>query len=129
MADKFSKKKRSDIMARIKSKHTKPELFLKKRLKGFQYHPKNIFGSPDFMNYQKKIAVFVDGCFWHGCPLHYREPKSRRAYWIPKIERNQARDKEVDIAYKDAGWKAIRIWEHELKNDSASSKKAHAIAH
>jgi DNA mismatch endonuclease (patch repair protein) len=102
-------------MSRIKSKHTKPELILKKKLKEFQYHPRDVFGNPDFINWRKKTVLFIDGCFWHGCPLHYNKPKSRRSYWIPKIERNMARDKEVDIAYSDAGWKAIRIWEHELK--------------
>ena len=114
MADIFSKKKRSEIMSRIRGKNTKPELLLKKQLKGFTYHPKNLFGSPDFINYQKKTVIFVDGCFWHGCPIHYRTPKSNREYWIPKIERNIIRSREVSLAYKLAGWKVLRIWEHEL---------------
>jgi len=101
-------------MSRVKSKHTKPELVLKKKLKEFIYQPK-AFGSPDFINYKKKEVIFIDGCFWHKCPKHFRRPKTNKSYWLSKIEKNALRDKETTLAYKNAGWKVKRIWEHELK--------------
>jgi len=101
-------------MSRIRSRYTKPELRFLKKLKGFVYQP-NAFGRPDFISYKERIAVFIDGCFWHKCPLHFIAPKSNKKYWLPKIERNALRDKEITLAYEKAGWKVQRIWEHELK--------------
>ena len=103
-------------MSRIRGKNTKPELICKKRLKGFKYQPKNLFGDPDFINYKKKTVVFIDGCFWHKCPKHFIKPKSNKIYWLSKIERNVLRDKEVTFAYRKSGWKVKRIWGHELKH-------------
>jgi DNA mismatch endonuclease, patch repair protein len=60
-----------------------------------------------------KVAVFVDGCFWHGCPTHYRQPGSNVEYWIAKVDRNVRRDQEVDAALRELGWTVLRIWEHE----------------
>jgi len=77
-------------------------------------HP--LFGKPDFVFRQQKVAVFVDGCFWHGCPRHCRRPKSNRKYWRRKILRNQSRDRIVTRTLRRAGWRVLRIWEHELKN-------------
>lgn len=113
MADLICKKARSKIMSKICSSHTKPELALKRRLKGFKYQPKE-FGRPDFVNYKNKIILFVDGCFWHCCPIHSKNPKQNARYWIPKLQRNLTRAKEVEISYKNAGWKVVRIWEHDL---------------
>ncbi|MBI5797786.1 very short patch repair endonuclease [Candidatus Woesearchaeota archaeon] len=102
-------------MTSIKSRNTKPELILKDKLKGFIFQPLGLMGKPDFINWKTKTILFVDGCFWHKCPKHYKEPKSNRSYWLPKLERNEVRAGEVNLAYKYAGWKVIRIWEHELK--------------
>jgi DNA mismatch endonuclease (patch repair protein) len=113
MTDTLTKKQRSFCMSRIKSKRTKPELFLKKKLKGFVYQPKT-FGNPDFSSYTKREVIFVDGCFWHKCPKHFVKPKSNKSYWIPKLERNVQRSKEVEVTYKIAGWKVKRIWECEI---------------
>lgn len=115
MPDNLTKKQRSYCMSKIRSSHTKPELVLKKCLKGFKHNPKKIFGNPDFINWKKKTVIFLDGCFWHKCPECYIEPKSNKKYWLPKLEKNVMRDKETDIAYINAGWKVLRIWEHELK--------------
>jgi len=103
-------------MSQIKSKNTKPEKVLKKILVkiGFKYQPK-IFGSPDFADVKNKTAIFIDGCFWHKCQKHYKQPKSNKKYWVPKLEKNIQRDKKVNKEYKKKGWKVIRIWEHELK--------------
>jgi len=114
MSDIFSKKKRSEIMAKIRSSNTKPELLAKDLLNGFQHQPK-IYGRPDFINKKRKIIIFIDGCFWHKCPIHFKAPKSNKKYWLPKIKRNVERAKEVEKEYKNLGWKILRIWEHELK--------------
>jgi DNA mismatch endonuclease (patch repair protein) len=117
MADVLTKKQRSYCMSRIRSSKTKPELKLKRLMKslGFLYQPKGILGKPDFADKKRKIAVFIDGCFWHGCSKHFIKPKSNRGYWLPKIKQNKKRDMEVSATLKKAGWKVIRIWEHELK--------------
>ena len=114
MADRICKKARRKIMSRIRQYNTKPELILKRFLKGYVYQSKN-FGRPDFINYRKKSVIFVDGCFWHQCPIHSKKPKQNEEYWIPKLKRNIIRGKEVEIAYKNSGWKVKRIWEHDLK--------------
>jgi len=75
-----------------------------------------LLGSPDFVFPIKRVAVFVDGCFWHGCPKCYRRPKSSRKYWDAKAARNKARDKAVSAALRKGGWRVLRVWEHELKN-------------
>jgi len=111
--DNLTKAQRRYCMSRIRSFGTKAELLSKKRLKGFVYQP-NLYGRPDFVDFRKKIVVFIDGCFWHKCPKHYIEPKSNKKYWLPKLERNTIRDKEIDLAYKNSGWKVVRIWEHKL---------------
>ena len=60
-----------------------------------------------------KVAVFIDGCFWHGCPEHGSKPKTNRDYWLPKLRANKRRDTEIDLALRKAGWLVIRVWEHE----------------
>ena len=114
--DNLTKSKRSYVMSRIKGKDTKPELYISKVLKimHFTYQPKGIYGRPDFANKKAKIAIFIDGCFWHGCPKHYVNPKSNIGYWIPKINRNIERDKEVNRHLESNGWKIIRLWEHSI---------------
>jgi len=119
MADKVSKEVRSNIMSKIRSKNTTPELKLKEALKGtrLRYQPK-MDGKPDFASKKKKIAVFVDGCFWHKCPKCYRPPKTNKKYWIPKIERNVERDKQITNELEELGWTAMRFWEHEVLESS-----------
>jgi DNA mismatch endonuclease (patch repair protein) len=81
------------------------------------------------------VAVFVDGCFWHGCPEHYRTPKTNDGYWAPKIARNIERDREIDAALAEAGWIVLRFWEHqptavcaEAVIDTVRSRRAEAEA-
>lgn len=116
MTDTLTKKQRSYCMSQIRGSKTKPELKIKRLMQslGFLYQPKGIIGKPDFADKKRKISVFIDGCFWHGCPKHFRKPNSNRAYWLPKIRQNKARDRKVSTALRRAGWKVIRIWEHEL---------------
>lgn len=72
-------------------------------------------GKPDFIFPKRKIAVFVDGCFWHGCPKHGTKPKTRASFWLAKITGNKARDRRVNRALRGRGWTVIRVWEHELR--------------
>lgn len=117
MADTLTKKQRSFCMSKIKSKNTSYEILLKKYLRGtgFRFQQK-IIGSPDFINKDKKIAIFLDGCFWHGCPKCYKAPKSNKKYWGDKIKTNISRDKKNNQALRKGGYKIIRVWSHELKN-------------
>ena len=104
-------------MSRIRSKNTKSELILRKILMGkyLRSYP-NISGKPDFGNKKRKIAVFLDGCFWHKCPQHFIMPKSNKKYWSKKIENNILRDRNITKMLKKQGYKVIRIWEHKIKN-------------
>lgn len=121
MVDMFSKEKRSDIMSKIRSKNTKPELMLRKALfkagaRGYRLKSK-LPGSPDLAYTKAKVAVFVDGCFWHGCPTCYSEPGQNKDYWKSKLERNKERDYKANEELKLLGWKIIRFWEHQVKKD------------
>lgn len=69
---------------------------------------------PDFVFRRERVVVFVNGCFWHGCPEHYRRPKGNRKFWDAKIARNIARDVEVSKGLRKAGWRVLHLWEHEL---------------
>ena len=119
MADTVSKAKRSEIMSKIRSKKTKPELMIKELLDNriFRYQPNGITGKPDFGNKKRKIAIFIDGCFWHGCPKHCRMPKSREKYWVPKIQKNMERDSRYTKELKRRGWTVMRLWEHEVREN------------
>ena len=74
-------------------------------------------GRPDIVFPRQKLVVFVDGCFWHGCPLHYVRPKSNTSYWSPKIEANAARDRRQEAVLEGEGWHVLRLWEHEIEAD------------
>jgi len=123
--DVFSKKKRSEIMSKIRSKDTKIEIAFRKALweKGFIYRKNSTkyFGKPDLVLRKYKIVIFIDSCFWHNCPKHGYLPKSNLGYWRKKLERNKERDKEVNKYYKRSGWKIYRIWEHEFKKKDAEN--------
>jgi DNA mismatch endonuclease (patch repair protein) len=150
MADVFSKKKRSEVMARIRSRGNAAtelalaKLFRKNKITGWRRHfqvrsaefgvrnnsknrsamlPLRIPHSelrtfavrPDFVFLKSRTAIFVDGCFWHGCPKHGTQPKGNRAFWKRKFARNQARDRLVNRALRRANWRVLRIWEHTLR--------------
>ena len=137
MADIFTKKKRSEVMSRIRSRGNRDtELALVKLLRamkvtGWRRHAslkgkgksekeKESRVRPDFVFPKLRVAVFVDGCFWHGCPRHGTRPKGNASFWKEKLERNMARDRAQTRALKRAGWRVLRIWEHELarKNEA-----------
>jgi DNA mismatch endonuclease (patch repair protein) len=125
MADVFTQKKRSEVMSRIHGRGNKEtEVALAKLLRvaglrGWRRH-QSVFGKPDFIFRTAKLAVFVDGCFWHRCPQHSNMPANNRAFWRRKLSANTARDRLVTRTLRLRGWRVLRIWEHELarKNEA-----------
>ena len=128
-------KSRSSLMKKIKSKNTRAEVFLRKSLwdKGYRYRKnyKNLPGKPDILFIGKKVAVFIDGEFWHGYNWEEKKKKikSNREYWIRKIERNMERDKKNTEKLEQLGYTVIRFWEKDvLKNiDECLSKVLEAL--
>lgn len=121
--DRVSPETRSQIMSRIRSRGNRST---EKRLRaalvsnsvsGWCMHPNNIPGTPDFFFPERGVAIFVDGCFWHGCPKCYRRPKSRQDYWDNKLKRNIRRDRNVDNTLREIDVTVLRIWEHEISDD------------
>ena len=125
MPDVFTKAKRSEVMSRIRGHGNKAtelallRLFRAHRITGWRRR-QPVFGKPDFVFPKLKLAVFVDGCFWHGCPRHATEPKGNAAFWQKKFAANKARDRLVTRTLRRTGWRVLRVWEHELsrKNES-----------
>lgn len=118
--DIWDKQKRTDVMSRIRSKDTKPEIMLRKSLfaQGFRYriNYKKLPGKPDIVLPKYKTVIFVNGCFWHGhenCKIAHI-PKSNIAFWKKKISKNKERDLENNIKITQLGWKVITIWECEI---------------
>lgn len=107
-------------MARIKSggnlatEERLVQTFRTFKISGWRRNSK-MFGKPDFVFHKAKLAVFVDGCFWHGCPAHGEIPATNRAFWKSKLERNRKRDLLVARTLRRNGWKVLRLWQHDLK--------------
>lgn len=121
--DTLSPEERSERMSRVRSKDTKPELFVRRLLfsMGYRYrlHLRSVPGNPDIVFSRRKRAIFVHGCFWHrhkGCP-NCRLPKSRLDFWKPKLEGNKRRDVQKQRELGNAGWQFLVIWECELNDD------------
>lgn len=112
---------RSQVMSRIRSRDTGPERALRTWLwwHGVRFRlRRRILGTrPDIAWTGRRVAVFVDGCFWHGCPIHYREPSTNTGFWRDKIGRNRERDRRDDGVLSRAGWTVLRFWEHEVVSD------------
>jgi DNA mismatch endonuclease (patch repair protein) len=130
MADVWTKKKRSEVMSLVRGRGNKDtelvlvRLFRLKKINGWRRHF-SLLGKPDFTFHKQRLTVFVDGCFWHGCPKHGRQPKSNCAFWRRKLSANQKRDRLVNQTLRHAGWRVMRIWEHELakKNEARLIKR------
>src|SRR4051812_42186610 len=118
MVDIFSTSQRSRVMSQIRGRSNKrTEVRLMKILRsngitGWRRHLP-LFGKPDFAFRSEKVAIFVDGCFWHSCPTHGRTPASNQEYWLPKLARNKRRDRRVTRILRSLGWKVIRFWQHD----------------
>lgn len=107
-------------MSKVKNKNTTLEVKFRKILwsRGFRYRlGRKLLGKPDLVFVSAKVAVFIDGCFWHACPIHGQEPKTNVGFWSEKLAKNRLRDQTVNIGLTELGWTVIRFWEHELKDD------------
>jgi DNA mismatch endonuclease (patch repair protein) len=127
MADVLSPSQRSQLMARIRGKDTRPEKQLRSAVwaLGLRYRLHKRIGKtrPDFVFVGAKLAVFVDGCFWHCCPLHGVMPKTNREFWARKLSLNATRDADAIVLLTSAGWRVLRFWEHEIEESSAICAK------
>lgn len=122
MPDTLTIEQRSKCMAAIKSKNTIPEMIVRKFIfaQGLRYrlHDSKLPGKPDMVFAKYRAVVFVDGCFWHchtGCKC-FRIPKSKKDYWITKLEHNKERDININITLQEKGWRVFRVWECEIKD-------------
>jgi len=131
MADTITRKRRSEIMSNIRAKGMKPEMIVRRLVHsmGYRYrlHRKDLPGKPDLVFPGRRKVIFVHGCFWHqhddpACKIA-RVPQSNRDYWIPKLERNAARDAQHQAELRARGWDALVIWECELKDEEALRSK------
>ncbi len=119
MADIFTKSKRSALMAAIRGKGNKATelrmiaIFRAHGITGWR-RGVALFGKPDFVFRTERVAVFVDGCFWHACPRHGTQPAGNRAFWKKKFARYAERDRDVTRTLRRAGWTVLRVWEHAL---------------
>ncbi|GED59946.1 very short patch repair endonuclease [Brevibacillus formosus] len=133
MVDMFTKEQRSKNMRAIRSTGSTLESKVTKELwkRGlrFRKNVRKLMGNPDIAIQKHKIVIFLDSCFWHSCPIHGNVPATNVGYWQKKLKRNIDRDIEVNEYYSKKGWKILRIWEHEVKNDfeSALKKISHFI--
>lgn len=119
--DNLTPAQRAKCMSLIKRKDTKAELVFRKAIwnKGIRGYriDVNLPGRPDLFFSRYKLAVFIDGCFWHKCPKCFVKPKTNQNYWLPKIERNVERDRECEKELDKMGITVIRFWEHDVKKN------------
>jgi DNA mismatch endonuclease (patch repair protein) len=129
--DTFDKATRSKVMAKVRGRGNASteiklmKLFRANGIKGWRRHFP-ITGRPDFAFPKTKVAVFVDGCFWHGCPSCYTAPSSSRSFWETKLSKNKARDVVVTGQLRCGGWKVLRVWECQLKKPAAFLRRIRA---
>jgi DNA mismatch endonuclease (patch repair protein) len=123
MADVFTKSKRSQVMAAIRGKGNRTtEWRLRSRLiqagiRGWRVGSTEVLGKPDFSFGKRRLAVFVDGCFWHGCKRCRNIPAHNHSFWLRKIRSNRDRDARVTRSLRNKGWRVARIWEHQVRRD------------
>jgi DNA mismatch endonuclease, patch repair protein len=135
MTDVFSPKQRSEIMSRVKgrgNRATELRLIGIFRAYGITGWRRNapVFGKPDFVFPAARLAVFVDGCFWHGCATHGSMPASNRTFWRNKLAYNRARDRTVSRRLANSGWRVLRLWQHDLREPQrVSSRVLRSLAH
>lgn len=122
MTDVLTPEQRKKNMSAIKGKNTKPEIKIRKLLwengiRGYRIHY-DLPGKPDITFTKYKIAIFIDGCYWHKCPECFREPKTNTEFWMKKINGNVERDQKITKELEDSGWTVLRFWEHEVRKDT-----------
>jgi len=119
MSDVLTPEQRRLNMERIHGKNTSPELKIRRLLckggiRGYRIHY-DLPGKPDIVFVKKKIAIFIDGCFWHKCPVCFIEPETRKEFWLDKIDRNVTRDRKIEEELLSHGWTVLRFWEHDVR--------------
>jgi DNA mismatch endonuclease (patch repair protein) len=120
MPDIWSKKKRSQVMRMIRKTDSSPELVLRNYLRRASIPFRTyaaLPGTPDIVIDRSKLAVFIHGCFWHGCPQHYRLPHSNVKYWSAKLAKNKARDRAIARKIRAMGWHTTVVWECQVRKD------------
>ena len=127
--DRLSSEGRRRNMQAIGSKNTGIEMKLRRALwkaeiRGYRIHPKGLAGRPDLVFTRAKLAIFVDGCFWHGCPACYRPPISNSGFWQKKVEYHRSRDLLNSSRLNGHGWRVLRIWEHSLNRNLSGCLEA-----
>lgn len=118
--DVLNPEQRSRCMSRVRSTNTKPERRLRRALwaTGLRYRlGHKLPGKPDLVFVSAKLAVFVDGCFWHSCPKHRTHPKTNERFWAGKLQENVERDRRVDRQLRAMGWRVLRLWQHEVEKE------------
>ena len=124
MTDNLDARTRSKVMSSIKGRNTVPELMIRKGLwalgKSYRLHDRRLPGTPDICNFRSKVAVFIDGCFWHGCRSCYREPTSNVVFWRNKLRDNKRRRKRVKLQLQSLGFLVLEFWEHQILADPES---------
>ena len=130
--DMWDKAKRSDLMSRIRSRGNKTtelrflSILRANGITGWRRHAK-LPGKPDFFFPAQRIAVFLDGCFWHGCAKCYTQPRTNASFWIEKVRSNKRRDRRCSTRLRALGFRVIRIWEHCLRSDRLSAVRLAAL--
>jgi DNA mismatch endonuclease (patch repair protein) len=128
MVDIWNKQKRSEVMSLIRSRGNKAtelrliEIFREFHITGWRRN-QPLFGKPDFTFRRERVVVFVDGCFWHGCPKCYKRPGSNQEFWDTKIGNNRKRDRRVSRELRREGWKVVRIWQHQLNKSEVVANR------
>lgn len=120
MTDVLTPEQRRRCMSRVRDRDTEPELKLRKALWAARQRYRlryKLPGKPDIVFVSRRLVVFVDGCFWHGCPRHATHPKANGKFWRDKLEANIQRDQRVNARLQELGWEVLRFWEHEVNQD------------
>lgn len=120
MPDVLTPQQRRRCMSRVKDRDTGPEVTLRKGLwsAGMRYRLRyKLPGKPDLVFISRRVVVFVDGCFWHCCPIHATHPKTNERFWHDKLESNRRRDQQVNEVLMEQGWRVLRFWEHEVNQN------------
>lgn len=123
--DSVTPETRSRVMAQVRSTRNRSTewrlraALVRAGIRGWTLNASGLAGKPDFVFPARRFVVFVDGCFWHGCPECYRRPSSRTDYWDAKVARNRTRDAKVSAQLRRQGWRVLRIWEHQLSKTNS----------
>ena len=124
MTDVLTQEQRRRCMSHNRDRDTKPEMLLRRALwaRGCRYRLRcRLPGRPDIIFVSARVAVFVDGCFWHGCPIHATRPKVNEQFWARKLQANSERDRAVNDQLGALGWTVLRVWEHEVRRDAGAA--------